>query len=142
MLFPTVTTAYSVLHQNWRWPNFDIAELACKCDGRYCDGAYWHAPDFLDHLQDLRERLRRPLVLTSAHRCPLWNAAVGGAPLSQHKTLAVDVALAGHDRQTLFDQARAAGFTGFGLARQFLHLDLRPHPAIWTYPGSSHLWQT
>lgn len=108
----------------------------------FCEGEYWHDPAFLDALEDLRAKAgHRPLVITSAHRCPQWNAAVGGAPLSQHKTLAVDIALAGQDRFRLLSAARAAGFTGFGLARSFIHLDTRPSPARWFYPGSERLWQ-
>lgn len=142
MLFATISQARSVLSPDWGWPNFSVAELACRCGGRYCGGAYWHAPEFLDRLQALRDRIGRPLHVTSGHRCALWNASVGGAPRSQHKQIAVDLALAGHDRDALYAHARASGFTGFGLARSFIHLDCRHVPAVWFYPGSKDLWQT
>ncbi|MEO1660915.1 MAG: D-Ala-D-Ala carboxypeptidase family metallohydrolase [Pseudomonadota bacterium] len=119
-----------------------MPELACRCAGRFCRGAYWHDPVFLDRLQALREAVGEPLILTSAHRCPQWNAAVGGAPFSQHKRIAVDVLLQGHDRRALFGLAQQAGFTGFGLARNFLHLDRRGQSAIWYYQGSEAEWQT
>ncbi len=140
MLYPSVTHARRALANAWRWPNFQIAELACKCRGRYCRGQYWHAPHFLDHLQALRNRLGRPLMVRSGHRCALWNAHVGGAPNSQHKCIAVDLALDGHDPMQLHAAARESGFTGFGLARSFIHLDLRAQPAIWYYYGSKELW--
>ena len=124
------------------WPNFSVRELACRCGGRFCGGEYWHAPGFLDRLQALRDRVGHPLQVTSGHRCALWNAAIGGAPTSRHKQIAVDLALAGHDRQVIYAHARDCGFTGFGLARTFIHLDDRRVPAVWTYPGSKALWQT
>jgi zinc D-Ala-D-Ala carboxypeptidase len=118
---------------DWRWPHFTARELACRCHGRFCKGAYWHDPSFLDALEALRALIGTPLVITSAHRCRLWNAAVGGAPRSQHKRIAVDVALGGHTAAALADAAVTCGFTGIGLARNFIHLDRRAHPARWTY---------
>ena len=142
MWFAAAADAQNRLKPIWRWPNFTIAELACRCSGRFCDSAYWHDPVFMDALQELREQIGKPIVIHSAHRCPQWNAAVGGAPLSQHKRLAVDISVAGHDRQTLLSRSCALGFTGLGLARSFLHLDRRRIPAKWYYSGSERLWQT
>jgi len=141
-LFQSIAAAQDALAETWRWPNFAIEELACKCAGRFCDGEYWHAPDFLDPLQKLRDQIGQALIVVSAHRCPQWNACVGGAPRSQHKRLAVDISLSGHDRETLRAQATRLGFNGLGLARTFLHLDRRTRSATWFYRGSEHLWQT
>ena len=140
-MFPSVASAEAALNDLWTWQNFEIAELACRCGGRFCAGAYWHAPDFLDRLQDLRDACGRPLVITSAHRCPQWNACVGGAARSRHKTIAVDIVLRGHDREVLLIHAQEIGFSGFGLARSFLHLDTRRRSRVWYYPGSRKLWQ-
>jgi len=142
LLYPSIVAAEAALEKRWAWPNFRVSELACRCGGRFCGGAYRHAPDFLDRLQRLRAACARPLIITSAHRCPQWNAWVGGAPASRHKTMAVDIRLRGHDRIALRALAETAGFAGFGLARSFLHLDTRPRPAVWYYPGSFELWQT
>ena len=117
-----------------RWPHFTAEDLACKCRGEGCGGAYFHDPDFLDALEALRARLRRRLRINSGHRCAFRNAVVGGAPGSQHRRLAVDISLAGHDRERLIAAAEAAGFTGIGIGRGFLHLDRRETPARWTYP--------
>jgi uncharacterized protein YcbK (DUF882 family) len=117
----------------WRWDNFSPRELACRCGGRFCKGAYWHDPEFLDRLEALRAAMGAPLVLTSAHRCPLWNAAVGGAPRSMHKTIAADVRLKGHDADTLIKAAADLGFAGIGRANSFIHLDRRTTPARWFY---------
>ena len=140
MLFAHVSDAQTQI-TDWRWPHFAVAELACRCAGRFCLGEYWHDPIFLDALEALRARAGRPLVITSGHRCTLWNAAIGGAPASQHKRLATDISLTGHDRHALLKAAFDCGFTGLGLARTFLHLDRRVRPARWFYRGSNSLWQ-
>ena len=84
-------------------------------------------------MEGLRTAMNAPLRIDSGHRCALHNARVGGAPLSLHKRLAFDVALAGHDPAALASAARASGFRGFGFGQTFLHLDTRPHAAHWFY---------
>lgn len=142
MLFNSKQDAAGALLSDWRWPNFSLSELACRCSGRFCEGTYWHDPDFLDALQALRTEIGKPLIITSGHRCPQWNAAIGGAPLSRHKRMAVDISLVGHDRFMLRDLGTKYGFTGQGLARTFIHLDRRKRPATWYYGGSKIIWQT
>ncbi len=141
-LFASLAAAQGVLMPVWRWPHFSIVELACRCRGRFCKAEYWHAPEFLDALEALRVKVGRPLILNSGHRCAQWNAIVGGAPASMHKTLAADISLAGHDRQALLRSARETGFTGLGFGRSFLHVDRRKRPAHWYYHGSRTLWET
>ena len=116
-----------------RWPNFSAHELACPCCGKMVIWA-----QALDAIQALRNAMGVPLTINSGHRCALHNARVGGAPLSQHKQLAFDVALGGHDCMALYRHARACGFTGFGFGNSFLHLDTRSlagrtRPAFWFY---------
>lgn len=119
-----------------RWPHFTKAEFSC----RHC-GAYYHAPYFFDALQRLRRDLGRPLHILSAHRCALHNAAVGGAPLSQHLTMATDISLKGHDRKAIVLAARAAGFRGFGYYVTFLHLDLGRQRHWFGSRKARDLWQ-
>jgi len=142
MLFGTIGAAQIALRDAWRWPHFSIGELSCRCHGRFCGGQYWHDPVFLVALEALRAQVGRPLVINSGHRCAQWNGAVGGAALSQHKRLAVDISLRGHERHALLAAAKETGFRGLGLARNFLHLDRRVRPATWFYRGSRYLWQT
>lgn len=123
----------------WRWPHFSPRELACKC-GVHCQGEYVHDEDFLDGLERLRD-VAGPLRISSGRRCALHNAAVGGAPLSQHKlAIAGDIALAGHDPIALARLAVAAGFTGLGFGRSFLHVDRRAKRAGFHYPGAKAAW--
>jgi len=126
---------------DWRWPHFTPRELACRCSGRFCADAYWHDPEFLDALEALRAAMGRPLVVNSGHRCEGWNTAVGGAAQSMHRTIAVDLTLAGHDRFAMLSAAERLGFAGVGLAKTFIHLDRRPVPARWYYKGSVRSWQ-
>lgn len=125
-----------VSRASWRWPHFTPAELACRCGGRGCRGAYWHNAEFLDALEALRQEMRRPLKINSGHRCAIWNAVVGGVPKSEHRQIAVDIAFQKHDRRELVEAAERLGFTGIGIAKTFLHLDRRETPARWIYPGA------
>lgn len=121
----------------WPWPNFSRAEMACRCCGQ---GYYW--PEFMARLQMARDLIGAPLKINSAHRCGLHNARVGGAPLSQHLKLAADMSLAGHDRHALYLACRDAGFSGFGFAQTFLHVDLG-RKRFWYYgERSKALWRT
>lgn len=115
-----------------RWPNFSARELACPCCGEMVVWA-----QALDAIQALRDAMGAPLIINSGHRCALHNARVGGAPLSMHKKLAFDVALAGHDEKRLALAARDCGFRGLGYANSFLHLDTRARSAHWFYGDRS-----
>lgn len=142
MLYETILQA--PLWDQKRWPNFKPHEFACKCGGRFCQGEFWYDETFFDALQALREDVGKSIWITSGHRCNLWNAAVGGAPMSMHKQIAVDVSLGNHpDRWTLLAKARRHGFNGIGKGRTFLHLDRRTVPATWDYgPRSIEAWKT
>ena len=111
-----------------RWPHFSAREIVCPCCGEIF---IW--PEALDALERLRLAMNAPLRINSGHRCALHNARVGGAPLSLHKRLAFDIALAGHDPAGLATAARDCGFRGFGFGQTFLHLDTRARPARWFY---------
>jgi len=119
-----------------RWPDFSSEELAC----RHC-GETYHWPEFIDRLQAVRDDVARPVHVLSGHRCSLHNARVGGAPLSQHLKLAVDIRLLGHAPGELLDASRKAGFRGFGFYQTFLHVDLG-HPRHWFGSNKARqLWQ-
>lgn len=103
------------------WPNFSPQEFACH----HCGEFYW-APEFFIASQKMREMLGKALNVNSGHRCPIHNAIVGGAPLSEHKKIAVDYGLSGHTPEALLIAARSAGYTTFGFYGTFLHCDFRP----------------
>jgi hypothetical protein len=109
----------------YRWPNFTAQELSCN----HC-GEYYHDTVSFDALQALRTSIQAPLQVNSGHRCPVWNARVGGAPLSQHKAFAADLHIGNHERHELRNKAVEAGFKGFGFYQTFLHMDMG-RPRYW-----------
>lgn len=119
-----------------RWRNFKPSDFECPCCG---EEYYW--PEFLDILQAARELAGIPFKINSGHRCALHNARVGGAPLSQHLNLAVDISVYSHNRQKILTACRDAGFNGFGFYQNMLHVDLG-RPRFW-YSGekAKQKWQ-
>ena len=108
----------------WRWTSFSPREIACKGTGKVLVNE-----QALDKLQALRDRLRKPLILTSAYRSPEHNRKVGGAKNSRHmQGDAFDVMMTNHDPQSFEAAARAVGFTGFGYYPKsgFMHVDTGP----------------
>ena len=122
----------------WRWPNFAAAEpnLACPC----C-GAFFLDETAMDRLQAARTAAGRAFRINSGHRCPIHNARVGGAPMSQHKRIAFDISLRGHKPAGLLAACRRAGFTGFGFYRTFLHVDTRLRRCQWMTKGGRGTWR-
>jgi zinc D-Ala-D-Ala carboxypeptidase len=123
----------------WRWASFSPRELACKGTGKLLVNE-----DALDKLQALRDRLRKPLILTSAYRSPEHNRRVGGAKASKHlQGIAFDVRMDNHDPHEFEAAARAAGFTGFGYYPKsgFMHIDTGPARTWGTpWPLSATTW--
>ena len=79
--------------------NFNRSEFACK--GENCCGhsAPVH-PDLIEALQALRDRIGKPLSITSGFRCNRHNKAVGGAEQSFHTLgMAADVACSGRHQR-------------------------------------------
>lgn len=67
--------------------HFQPAEYSCRCG---CGLVPTQA--LLDKLDEIRDAFGSPIGLTCASRCPTHNAAVGGAPNSNHITgLAADM---------------------------------------------------
>lgn len=120
----------------WRWPNFTPVEFACR---HCCEMYFW--PEFFDKIQAARIDVARPIIILSGHRCRLHNAKVGGAPFSQHLTLAADISIQGHDRHVLLQACERAGFTGFGFYHTFLHIDLGPPRKWWSGEKARQLWK-
>lgn len=125
----------------WRW--FTLDEFQCNCGCGRADMSH----DFIDKLDELRERVGFPLVVTSGYRCPDHNDKVSSTGRSGPHTTgrAADIAIMGHKAHKVLQQASLGGwFTGIGLkqhgshAARFMHLDdleqpNSPRPNIWTY---------
>ncbi|MHA1539115.1 MAG: YcbK family protein [Alphaproteobacteria bacterium] len=106
--------------KEWRWPHFSPEELASKGNRSLRINT-----EALDRLEYARNLVGKPFLIYSAYRDPIYNAKVGGAPLSRHKMGdAFDIALHGHDQKRLLICCQRAGFRGFGFYKTFLHIDL------------------
>ncbi len=103
----------------WRWYSFSPLDIASHGDGSII--IISHA---LDKLQNLYNMMDYKLSIHSAYRDPLYNAKIGGAPLSRHKYGdAFDIGLGKFDKHKLYQICQQLGFTGFGFYNNFLHID-------------------
>jgi zinc D-Ala-D-Ala carboxypeptidase len=115
----------------WRWKSFSPREIACKGTGEIAINE-----PALDKLQALRDKLGKPVLLTSAYRSPEHNAKVGGAKNSKHMLgIAFDVRMENQDPQEFEAAAREVGFAGFGYypKQGFMHIDTVARPS-WGTP--------
>lgn len=118
-------------------PNFARKELDCKCGCKTPPLVEANLIQTAKHLEKLRKRWGRPLVVTSGHRCRTHNARVGGASDSQHLYgRAADIVVES-PRQGLFVQtaeeikAYREGGIGTYPKQNFVHLDWRGYRSRW-----------
>ena len=122
-----------------RTKNFSDEELRCKC----CDENLMDE-DFLEKLQEVRNKFGSVMHLSSAYRCPNWNEQVSKSGRTGPHTTghAVDIKISGKNALRLINIALDCGMQGVGVkqhgeyAGRFVHLDdltdgVRPH--IWSY---------
>lgn len=109
--------------------NFAVDEFHCGCGDPRCHVTLVH-PRLVEVLQTLRDRLARPLRLSSGYRCLAHNERVGGRARSFHtRGMAADVACGDEAVAELAEAAAevpAIGGIGAYPARGFVHLDVRP----------------
>lgn len=108
--------------------NFKLREFACK------DGSNLVKVDseLLVKLQKLRDRIKKPIIITSGYRTESHNKKVGGSKNSQHLYgKAVDIKVSGMTPQTLLKHAESVGFNGIGLYKWGIHVDVRKNRARW-----------
>ena len=92
--------------------------------------------DFLNKLDALRETCGFPFVITSGYRSPSHPLeAVKEIPGTHAQGIAADIKISNSaQRYTIIREALAHGFTGLGVAGDFIHLDTRGTlPVLWTY---------
>ena len=113
--------------------SFSNFEFECrgKC-GFHCRTARM-APEFLAKLQMLRDRIGKPIKVTSGIRCKSHNAKIGGAPKSWHiprdgVCYASDIRTCRSDEEVLrlYAAADSLWFHGIGLYKGRIHVDMRP----------------
>ena len=121
-------------HEWAKFPNFSKEEFECShCSKEQMD------PEFLADLQELREELGHPIVISSGYRCPEYNNEISSTGFDGPHTTgkAADILIS-------YDTARTALepivylFPGIGVnqrgapGRRFIHVDSLGH-RLWTY---------
>lgn len=94
--------------------------------------------DFINALDDLRERCGFPFKITSGYRTSEHNKEVEGKESSAHLSgWAADVACrTSRQRHKLLYWAFARGFKRIGISPTFVHLDMEPElpdQVTWVY---------
>lgn len=122
-------------------PHFSASEVECKCG---C--GMLPRMDFMEKVETLRILYGKTLKVTSAARCPEYNAKVSGTGRTGPHTTgrAIDFGVERGDAYKLLALALSMPhFTGIGVNQKgpsrFLHLDDlpnaegQPRPTCWSY---------
>lgn len=110
---------------------FKIEEFDCKETGENEMDSR-----FLELLDDLRHQCGFPFVVNSGYRSPLHSKEVVKEKPGLHaEGKASDIrADGGKQRYLIVKNAMALGFTGIGVAKTFIHVDLREDDIVmWVY---------
>jgi hypothetical protein len=85
--------------------------------------------DLIRKVDELRSAVGRPLYITHSLE------AKKSKPGTHAQGIACDIAVAnGVERRQLVKQAFYLGFTGIGVAKTFVHVDMREtEPVLWVY---------
>ena len=91
---------------------------------------------FLEALDSLRGVCGFPFIITSGYRSPNHSIerAKASGPGMHSKGIAADIKLTDSvDRFILVSNAIDFGFSGIGIAKDFIHLDMRDEELMWVY---------
>ena len=108
--------------------NFVLVEFASR-DG--ADEVKVH-PALVALLEDLRERVGKPVHINSGYRSPAHNRRIGGASRSRHVMgLAADVTVRGMTPSQVWKVLAAMNPGGLGRYRSFTHVDVEGTNRRW-----------
>ncbi len=118
---------------------FTELELRCTCCQK--DGINL---EFMEKIENLREALSFPFIVTSGYRCPEHPIEAVKASVGAHTTgRAIDISVRGEEAYRLIKGALNIGFKGIGVNQKgdsrFVHIDdiqnspERPRPWVWSY---------
>jgi uncharacterized protein YcbK (DUF882 family) len=113
------------------YKHFDISEFRCRETGEND-----MKEEFIHMLDELRERCGFSFVITSGYRSTQHTAERNKEKGGTHtQGIAADIAVSnGFQRMNLVHEALKMGFGGIGVARTFVHVDMRATtPVMWTY---------
>jgi zinc D-Ala-D-Ala carboxypeptidase len=92
--------------------------------------------EFVHALDKLREECGFPFAITSGYRDPSHSVEAKKEKAGQHTLgIAADIAVSGgSQRFIIVSKAMELGFSGIGVARTFVHVDIRTsQPVLWCY---------
>lgn len=112
--------------------NFTTDDFRCRCkakgldvDDTWCHGEVWVHRELVERLQELWDRLGRPVKVLSGCRCPHYNAYVGGSRMSRHKRgTAADIVVEGVAPEEVAKVARSIGLYAIVYPTS-THVDIR-----------------
>ena len=110
---------------------FTKEEFACSETG---ENEIWDV--FIQRLDVLREACGFPFAITSGYRSVNHSIeAKKQVPGTHTRGIAADIAVAnGKQRRIIVEKALEQKFYGIGVAKSFIHVDIREtDPVIWTY---------
>ena len=111
--------------------HFSTSEFRCRESGENSMDE-----SFLFMLDELRERCGFPFTITSGYRSVHHTAERNKKKGGTHtQGIAADIAVSnGEQRMKIVKEALAMGFGGIGVAKSFVHVDMRTTtPVMWTY---------
>lgn len=109
--------------------NFSRHEFACHC-GCGGDTIDWET---LELVERIRAFYGAPITINSGWRCAAHNAAVGGAPASQHLVgRAADIVVEGVSPEEVYEMLDPIHEGGLGRYDTFTHVDTRGYRARWS----------
>lgn len=118
-------------------PNFEDTEFTCKCG---C-GQNKINPRFVERLQVLRNKIGKPINITSGYRCPTHSVRVGGSYSDAHTIgIAADLYVNGMSPKELARIAEDLGFGGIGIMSNAIHLDIRDESGCGFTYANNHWW--
>lgn len=112
--------------------NFDKSDFQCHCVVCREDPARPASkPEVISAVQDVRDLLGKPLIITRGVSCAAHNAAIGGSRDSRHLPHHADaVDLASHSSEEAYRIMRAlillGQFTLIEVCGRHIHADMRP----------------
>ena len=114
--------------------NFSVNEFRCGLGSPCSCPTTLIDEKLVEYLQKIRDHFGKPITITSAYRCPTYNARpdVGGASGSRHtKGQACDFCISGVEPLKIAQYAESIGIKGIGLYDTFVHIDTRSAKSFW-----------
>jgi len=102
--------------------NFTDSEFVCPC----CNGGIV-SEMLIAKLQELRDLINKPIIVTSGYRCQQYNKSIGGYSHSPHLTgEAADIKVKDLSPVTIASIAQRISYMRIGIYPKHLHIDIRP----------------